>query len=83
MQAVWKENDIVDVFHGVSVPDPFRWLEDPSSADTRSFVQIQNEHTYTYFQRIHQRSAIRARLEERWNYPKYFVPERAGIYYFI
>jgi hypothetical protein len=29
------KDDIIDDFHGISVPDPFRWLENPRDKNTR------------------------------------------------
>ena len=35
------DSGIVDDFHGVSVPDPYRYLEDPQDARTTEWLQAQ------------------------------------------
>lgn len=81
-----KRIDHVDVYHGVEVADPYRWLEDDvrESDGVRRWVEAQNKVTFGYLDGIPQREAIRRRLTELWNYPKYSVYQRAdGRYFFF
>ncbi|HEX7118657.1 MAG TPA: prolyl oligopeptidase family serine peptidase [Longimicrobiales bacterium] len=73
-----KKVDVVDDYHGTKVADPYRWLEDTNAAETAAWVEAQNEVTSRYLERIPEREAIRARLTELWNYPKYGTPFRDG-----
>jgi prolyl oligopeptidase len=73
----------VDTYHGVEVPDPYRWLEDDNSPETKAWVEAQNAVTFGYLKGIPFRTALRARLEALYNYPKYSVPSRKGPLYFF
>jgi prolyl oligopeptidase len=75
--------DHIDTYHGVQVPDPYRWLEDDMSAETGQWVAAQNAVTFAYLERIPFRSAVRRRLEQLFNYPKYTTPTRKGEYLFF
>lgn len=78
-----KRVDHVDVIHGVSVPDPYRWLEDIDSEETRTWVEAQNELTFGYLSKISAREKIRGRMTELCNYEKYGVPFTKGGRYFF
>jgi len=53
-----------DDYHGVKVPDPYRWLEDDQSAETAELVKAQNAVTFDYLARIPFREALKKRLTE-------------------
>jgi prolyl oligopeptidase len=77
--------DQVDTYHGVTVPDPYRWLEADvrQSADVQAWVSAQNAATEAYLAAIPQREQIRRRLTQLWNYPKHSPPtQRKGKYFF-
>jgi prolyl oligopeptidase len=79
---VTRKLDQVDNYHGTPIADPYRWLEDANSAETRSWVDAQNKVTQGYLAQIPQRAAIRQRLTELWNYERYTVPFKEGGRYF-
>ncbi|MGH8193801.1 MAG: prolyl oligopeptidase family serine peptidase [Woeseiaceae bacterium] len=76
--------DQVDAYHGVSVPDPYRWLEDDvrESEAVRQWVDAQNELTFAYLGAIPERAAIEARLTQLWDYERYGLPFREGGRYY-
>jgi prolyl oligopeptidase len=73
----------VDEYHGVKVADPYRWLEDLDSQQTRDWVAAQNRLTSAYLGAIPEREPIRKRLTELWNYERYTVPIQHGGRYFF
>ncbi|HEX9172676.1 MAG TPA: prolyl oligopeptidase family serine peptidase [Telluria sp.] len=79
---VTKKVDQVDNYHGTTVADPYRWLEDANSAETKAWVDAQNKVTQAYLAQIPQREAIRQRLTKLWNYERYSVPAKEGGRYF-
>ncbi len=79
-----RKSDVVDDYHGTRVPDPYRWLEDPDSPESRAWIEAQNRLTAAYLAEIPARATIRGRLTKLWNYPKYGSPFRkAGCYFFL
>jgi len=78
-----RKEDHVDVIHGVKVPDPYRWLEEIDSEETRAWIEAQNELTFGYLGEIGARERIRRRMTELWDYEKFGVTHRdGGVYVF-
>ena len=76
-----KKIEFADTYHGMKVPDPYRWLEDDNSAETKEWVKAENQVTRRYLDAIPFRDKIRDRLEKIWNFPRYGTPEREGKYF--
>ncbi len=72
----------VDDYHGTLVADPYRWLEDTDSAETRVWIEAQNKLTFGFLEGIPEREALRQRLTELWDYPKAWAPLKKGSHYF-
>jgi prolyl oligopeptidase len=73
-----RKVDHVDSYHGTQVPDPYRWLEDDTSAETAAWVQAQNKITFPYL-----RAALQKRVKQLNDYEKYTSPSRKGPYVFF
>ncbi len=59
-----RRDDVVEELHGERIPDPYRWLEDGESEETRAWTEAQNALTEAYLAGSPLRDAIRARLDE-------------------
>ena len=77
-----RQSDITDTYHGVTVADPYRWLEDPNSDETKQWVEAQNEVTFGYLNDLPGRDQIKNRLTELWDYERYGIPFKQGNRYF-
>ena len=78
-----KKVDTVDTYFGHKVPDPYRWLENDNSSETKKWVSEENTLTVNYLSKIPFRQQLRERLTQIWNYPKYGVPFKRGDMYFF
>jgi prolyl oligopeptidase len=72
-----------DNYHGQSVADPYRWLEDDTSAATKEWVEAQNKVTFDYLAQIPFRDQMLKRIEEVINYPRYGAPFRNNDYFYF
>ncbi|HEU4376337.1 MAG TPA: S9 family peptidase, partial [Telluria sp.] len=79
---VAKKGDQKDNYHGTTIADPYRWLEDANSAETKQWVDAENKVTQAYLGQIPAREAIKQRLTKLWNYERYTVPYKEGGRYF-
>lgn len=75
--------DQIDDYHGVKVADPYRWLEDLDSPQTKAWVEAQNKVTFGYLEQIPAREKLKARLTKLWDYEKYGTPFKEGERYFF
>ncbi len=78
-----ERSAVVDDYHGTTVADPYRWLEDLDSTQTQAWVQAQNEVTFGHLGEVAQRDAIRKRLTALWDFERWGVPSRHGKRYVV
>ncbi len=76
-----RKSEQIDDYHGTTVADPYRWLEDDNSDETLAWVGAQNRVTFDYLEKIPYRAQLKQRLKELYNYPKFGMPTRSGPYY--
>ncbi|MFH1001169.1 MAG: prolyl oligopeptidase family serine peptidase [Bacteroidota bacterium] len=79
---ITSKGDVVDNYFGTEIADPYRWLEDDNSEETKAWVVAQNAVTFNYLENIPYRESIKNRLTEIWNYPKYGLPYKRGNYWY-
>ena len=78
-----KTVDTVDNYFGTQVADPYRWLEDDNSDETKAWVEAQNAVAFSYLKSVPYRDSVKARLTNLWNYPKQGAPsKKAGRYFY-
>ncbi len=77
-----KQVGQVDDYHGIHVKDPFRWLENMGSEETRQWVKAQDELTRNFLAAVPARAAIHKRISELWNFDLYTIPARVNGRYF-
>ncbi|MBL7952845.1 MAG: S9 family peptidase [Flavobacteriales bacterium] len=78
-----KDSLAGDSLHGTFVADPYRWLENDTSAETADWVKRQNSITDEHLATIPFRQAIAERFEQLYDFPKLGGPMRVGELYFI
>ncbi|MGD9265401.1 MAG: hypothetical protein PVJ71_06465, partial [Lysobacterales bacterium] len=75
-----RREAVTDTYHGVEVADPYRWLEDWSSAEVKAWSAAQNEHARAYLDALPHREAIAKRVEAviGGNTVSYYSVQRIG-----
>lgn len=69
-----------ETIHGVEFEDPYRWLEDQDSPETRAFIDRQNDHAELIVGEPPEREWARQRLAELMDTPSIGSPNKAGEY---
>ncbi len=78
-----KKVDTVNDYFGTKISDPYRWLEDDNSAETKKWVEDENKVTFDYLEKIPFRNQMKERLTQVWNFEKMTAPFKHGKYYFF
>lgn len=80
---VTKKVKQTDDYFGKKIEDPYRWLEDDNSEETKKWVEEENKVTNAYLSTIPFRDKIKSRLKELWNYEKQTPPFKRGDRFFL
>ncbi len=73
---------VIEILHGVTVSDPYRWLEDQNSPRTRKWLEEQTAYTRAYLDAVPGRDRIRKRVEELLTVEVIAEPWKVGNRYF-
>ena len=77
-----RKSDHVDTYHGTKIADPYRWLEDDNSEETKAWVKAQNIVTDKYLASLPQREPVKKLYKELFNFEKFGTPFKEGGRYF-
>jgi prolyl oligopeptidase len=78
-----RRDDITEVRHGRTIADPYRWLEDPDSAETAAWVTEQNAVTEDYLAALPDRAWFTATMQAVINRPRAGTPFKRAGWYFV
>ncbi len=79
-----RRDDLREVMHGVELVDPYHWLEDADSPETRAWIDVQNDYTRSVLGAMPIRERIRSRLREMLAHDSIGAPaQRRNVYFFL
>ena len=79
-----KVDNVREVIHGVEIIDPYRWLEEQNSPETRAWIDAQNKYTHSLLDDLPSRPLIQKRLSELLRVDSVSTPfEYSGRYFLL
>ena len=75
--------DHVDDYFGTKVADPYRWMEEIDSPATKAWIAAERALTAATLAQMPEREAVRTRLTQLWNFPRFSLPVKKGGHYFF
>ena len=73
-----RVSEHTDLYHGEAVSDPYRWLEDDLSTETKDWIERQNDTTFGYLANIPYRDELKDRYAALIDYPTESAPFTEG-----
>jgi prolyl oligopeptidase len=80
---VARQDGVKEIIHGVEIVDPYRWLEDQDSAETRSWIDAETAYAHSVLDKLPGRASIHKRLMELIDHDTIGSPSIHGGYYFF
>jgi prolyl oligopeptidase len=77
-----RRDDVVEQLHGITVHDPYRWLEDPARPEVGDWIKAQDGYARAHLAKLPGRDALAARLAEVFYFDSIDAPEHRGGRYF-
>ncbi len=75
---------VTETLNGQTITDPYRWLEDGSSPNTRAWLSAQMKYTDDYLSQVKIRPEILSRLTQLVRVERYTIPQQAnGRFFFV
>jgi prolyl oligopeptidase len=78
-----RKDNVVDVLHGVQIADPYRWLEDQQSSETRAWIEAEDKCSGAVLDAAPGRGPITKRLTELMKVDMFELPVERGDNYFF
>src|SRR5438067_13020876 len=80
---ITRRDNVKETLHGIEITDPYRWLEDQNSAETRAWIDSQNKRTDAYLGGPEKQAKIAKRLEQLMRVDQIGSPiARNGKYFY-
>ncbi|KAK1309783.1 hypothetical protein QJS10_CPA08g01763 [Acorus calamus] len=73
-----RDESVVDDYHGVSIADPYRWLEDPEAKEVKEFVEKQTSLTESILGQCETREDLRRSIKNLYDHPRFTTPSKKG-----
>lgn len=83
MKVITKKVNVIDDFHGTKVSDPYRWLEKDQTDEVKEWIKAQNASTQQYLSTFTERTILKKKISDNYNYQKYSIPTKKGDYFYF
>ncbi|MFQ6675214.1 MAG: prolyl oligopeptidase family protein [Fidelibacterota bacterium] len=78
-----ERDNVTEILHGVEIVDPYRWLEDQQSPETRAWIDAQNAYAHSFIDPLPGRETLKQRLSELMRIDRIGIPTARNGRYFL